>query len=268
MINYRHRVCWALLLIILFLGGCRKSGEPTASSQAGNPPGQPAPAALSSKERHHRSFPSGVSPLIVTITPDTIVVHDGHAPARHYSLTYEIDHPEKGTKAYIQVYAQGVGSVQKFDVDLQPRGQIDFLLDASSLDLGLTVQFRAHCPFGDTDWYTMGSDPAEQTQSPSSQEIGSVFPPSIDKRSIARGVSVSVRIEGPQLSSACTAEAKVNDTAVELKNVRAEDKRIMAEFPGDALEGRPVATRYFEVLLVVEGAGTPAADTYNLEFAE
>ena len=269
--------CTLVAAVILLLSGCRKFGEPgTAETPQAAPasgqtePGQsPAASATSAlKERHHRIFQNGTSLLIVSMSPETIVVHDGHAPIQHFSLTYEIDHSEKATKAYIQIYAPGVGNVQTFAVDAQPRGQIEFLLDASELDLGPAVRFRAHCPFGDTDWFTMGSPPAESPQPPSSQQIGDVFPPSIDKRSIAHGVSVSVRIDGARFTPECTAEAKVNDDAVELKNVKAENKRITAQFPGDALQGRPVAARYLEVLLVVEGPGMPSADTYNLGFAE
>jgi hypothetical protein len=94
----------------------------------------------------------------------------------HYSLTYEIDHPEKATKAYIAIRVSGLGELQRFDVDVQPRGQIEFLLDASNFDFGPTVRFRAHCPFGPSDWFTMGGDPVEFPQRLSSEQIGNVTP--------------------------------------------------------------------------------------------
>lgn|SRR5271157_576488 len=269
------RVYCALLAAgIFFFSGCRKSSETnaTATLQAENAQAQaaptPAPTAPASKERHHRIFMNEVSPLIVSMSPDTIVVHDGHAPMQRFSLTYEIDHAEKATKAYISIYARGIGEVQRFDVDVQPRAQIEFLLDASSFDLGPTVRFRAHCPYGDTDWYVMGSDPPEFPQRPSSKEIGLVGPAYIDKRSLAPGVEVSISIDGAQFTRDCTAEAQVDGTTVELRNVVAGDRRITAQLPADALQRRPVAVRHFEVQLVVYGPGMPAEDVYELTFAE
>ena len=73
-----------------------------------------------------------------------------------YSLTYEINNSEKASKAYISVYVPGVGEVQRFDVDVLPKATIEFLLDASKVDLGPTVRFRAHCPGNDTNWFVMG----------------------------------------------------------------------------------------------------------------
>jgi len=257
---------------ILFFSGCRKSRETSATPQTENAAQAAptsAPAAPASKERHHRIFMNEVSPLIVSMSPETIVVHDGHAPMQRFSLTYEIDHAEKATKAYISIYARGIGEVQRFNVDVQPRAQIEFLLDASSFDLGPTVRFRVHCSYGNTDWYIMGSDPTEFPQSASSKEIGLVGPAYIDKRSLAPGVGVSISIDGAQFTRCdCTPEAQVDGTTVELRNVKAEDRRITAQLPAEALQRRPVVVRHLEVQLVVYGPGMPAADVFNLNFAE
>jgi len=214
-------------------------------------------------------FMGGVSPLIVTMSPETIPFRDGHLPPVRYSLTYEIDHPEKVTKAYIAIYARGVGEVQRFEVDAQPRAQIEFLLDASSFDFGPTVRFRAHCPFGITDWFTMGGDLREFPQSPSSQQIGSVTPVYVEApKGLQQDVGVPIRIWGLQFTRECTAEAQVNGSTVELKNVVARDRQIDALLPYSDLQGRPVTLRHLEVQLVVNGSGMPAEDVYNLSFAE
>jgi hypothetical protein len=151
MSNHRLRFQCAILAAGLFLsGGCRKAAE-------ANPPATPQATSPTSPARHHSLSLGGVSPLIVSMSPDTIRVHNGHASVARYSLAYEIDHPEKVTKAMISIYAPGVGELQKFDVDVQASAQIEFLLDATAADLGPTVRFRAHCPSGDSDWYTLGS---------------------------------------------------------------------------------------------------------------
>ncbi len=260
---------------ILLTAGCRKSAESgtTTTPQTANAPDQAAPVAPAStapaaKERHHRLFMSGISPLIVSVSPETFVVHDGHAPMQRFSLTYEINNPEKATKAMITANILGVGEVQRFEVAVQPRGQIEFLLDASAFDLGPTVRFRAHCPYGVTDWFTMGDYPPEELpQRMTSQEIGDVSPGYV---AAGRGQSgaVAVEIWGAQITRECTPEAKVDGTTVELKNVTAGDKQIHGQLLYSDLQGRPVVARHLELDLVVYGPGMPSADVYPLPFSE
>jgi len=187
----------------------------------------------------------------------------------HYSLTYEIDHPEKATKAYIAIRASGLGELQRFDVDVQPRGQIEFLLDASNFDFGPTVRFRAHCPFGTTDWFNMGGDPAEFPQRLSSEQIGNVTPAYIaTPRGLQQGAGVPLTIWGAKITRECTPEAEVDGTAVELHNVVALERQIRALLSYSDLQNRPVVVRHLEVQLVVYGPGMPAEDIYNLNFEE
>jgi hypothetical protein len=248
---------------ILFLSGCRKSSDTAATPT----PESSSAAAPAPAERHHRMFLGGVSPLIVSMSPETVQFHDGHIPVTHYSLTYEIDHPEKVTKAYISIYAPGVGQVQQFDVDVQARAQIEFTLNASDFDLGPTVRFRVHCPYGDTDWFIMGSDPMNPLQIASSRQIGNVNPGYIAARP-GVGYAVPITIASGLIMKTCTPEAQVDSSNVELQNIVAGDKRISAVLPSDALQGRPVTTRHLEVKFVVNGQGMPAADVYNLNFEE
>lgn len=211
---------------------------------------------------------SGVSPLIVSMSPETITVHEGHAPMSRYSLTYEIDHSEKVTKAYISIYVRGIGEVQRFDVDVQPRGSIEFLLDASNVDLGATVRFRAHCPGNDMDWFVMGSDPLEYPQNTTSRQIGDVSPNYVEVGRTPHAGGIPVEIWGSQITSACTAEAQVDGTSVELQNAVAGGKKIRGLLSYSDLQGRPVVQRRLEVNLVVQGPGMPAEDTYYLKFVE
>jgi hypothetical protein len=264
-----------LLVGLLTLGmslaiGCGK-GSQSGNGDAPRSSGSSTPSAAQSptdqKLRHHRIFTGGVSPLIVSMAPDTIRVHDGHASLARYSLSYEINNSEKATKAMITINAPGLGQIQQIDVDVQPSRQIEFLLDASEMDLGPTVRLRAHCPFGDTDWFVMGSLPQDYPQRMSSQQIGSVNPDYVPRPSPHGGL-LPITIWGGQITANCKPEAQVDFSAVELQNVVATDKRINAGLPYQALEGRPVAVRHLEVNLVVYGPGMPAADVYNLNFVE
>jgi hypothetical protein len=283
-------VCALLAAGILLVSGCRKSAENGPTSNPQNAPAMPrndAPIVPVREERHHRMFASGISPLIISMSPDTIPFHDGHAPMARYSLTYEIDNSERATKAYISVYAPGVGEVQRFDVDVQPRATIEFLLDATNFDLGPTVRFRAHCPYGDTDWFVMGSDPMPYPQINSTSQIGNVVPAYVQRGHSNVG-GVPITIAGSKFTRECTPETQVDGSNVELQNVVAIEKRISGLLPFDALQGRPVVVRHLEVQLVVYGPGyheptTQATsrsvytiassagtseDIYNLNFAE
>jgi hypothetical protein len=263
--NGKRRLLFGLAAAqILLICACRKSSEPTPTS---TPQFSPA-AAPTSKERHHRMFTGGVSPLIVSMSPETIRIHDGHVPPTRFSLAYEINGAEKASKAYISVYSDGVGELQRFDVDVQPKAQIDFLLDASDFDLGPTVRFRAHCPYGDTDWFLMGSDPIPYPQRMSSREIASVYPSYLPHGRGPSGGSLAITLWGGQFTKACTPEAQIDFSGVDLENVVANDKEIKAVMATDKLSGRPVTLRHLDIKLVVNGPGMPAEDIYNLNFVE
>jgi hypothetical protein len=272
----RRRLFSILTIVILTivalssLSACRKSPESAASPSpsANAAPGEGASSAPAARERHHGLFISGISPLIVSMSPETIVVHDGHAPMQRFALSYEINGVEKAKKAMITVNDPGVGELQRFDVDVQAKGQIEFLLDASSFDLGPTVRFRAHCPFGDTDWFTMGSVPPEPPLHAPSQQIGNVSPMYANSPRGQTAGAVPVQIWGQQITRDCKPEAQVDSTTVELQNVVAGDKQIRGQLLYSDLQGRPVVTRRFEVDLVVYGPGMPSADIFYLNFAE
>jgi hypothetical protein len=255
-------LCVLLAAGILFVSGCRgkksadnspSSNPQNASAVTKNDTQNDAQGVPVREERHHRMFGSGISPLIVSMSPDTIPFHNGNVPMTHYSLTYEIEHSEKATKAYISVYAPGVGEVQRFDVDVQPRATIEFLLDASNFDMGPTVRFRAHCPYGDTDWFVMGGDPMPYPQINSTSQIGNVDPAYVQRGHPNVG-GVPVTIAGSKFTRECTPEAQVDGSNVEMQNVVAIDKRISGLLPYEALQGRPVVVRHLEVKLVVYSA--------------
>lgn len=265
--NSMHQIRIVVLAaLVLVMGACRKTTDTsTDTSTAQNSPAAPATAAPAPKQRHHGLFTGGVSPLIVSMSPDSIPIRDGHVPIGRFSLIYEIDNVEKATKAYISVYSRGVGELQRHDVDLQARSQIEFFIDGSNFDLGPTVRFRVHCPSGDTDWFVMGNDPLP---SPQKQQIAGVSPGYVETRGRASGGGVLVSISGVSITRDCTPEAQVDSSAVELKDVVATNQMINLLLPYEALHGRPVAARYLEVNLVVYGPGMPAEDVYPLNLME
>jgi len=271
--NCRNCATAILLGAAIFATGCRKSSESNAppapqpadnASQSASDQSAPAP-----KQRLHHFFDNGVAPYIVSMSPETIFVRDGHAPMQRFSLTYEIGNPEKATRAEIQVKVPGVGEVQHFDVDIVAHAQIEFQLDASNFDLGPDVRFRAHCPFGDTDWFTMGVDPVSPPPRFPDPKAGTIGPQFVSVRGGQSAGGVQVQIWNPQITRDCTPEGQVDGRSIELQNVTAGDKFIRGLLLYSDLQGRSVAEHHFEVELVVYSPGTMArADLYVLPFSE
>ena len=245
MLNCLRRFLCALVAAgILCLSACRKNAESATSGPLATPAptaGTPSPASPTNPVRRHRSFPGGVSPLIVSMSPETIPFHNGNVPMGKYSLTYEIDNWEKATKALISVFIPGAGEVQKFDVDIQQRATIEFLLDASNYDLGPTVRFRALCPGSDSDWFIMGGDPVRFPHRPEPGQIGSVMPEYVLKGSPQSDV-VQVYISGPQITKDCKPDAQVDGTNVELHNIIAFSGEIRGYLNYSDLQSRPVVS--------------------------
>lgn len=215
-------------------------------------------------------FMNGISPLIVSISPETVNIYQGHAIPQRFLVTYEIDNAEKVTKAAISVRAEGLGTLQRFDVAVEPRAQVDFFLSASSFDLGPTVRFRVHCPAGDSDWHTMGILGAPLSPEISAPQIGNVIPRYIATRdSRPAGDGVPVIISGVHFTQGCTPQAKVDETPIELKTLLILDSQIRTFLLYRDLQGRPVSRRYLSVILeVTSTSGGVNADTFPLNFKD
>ena len=257
------RAVWVLFSAALLLfGGCRKTAETAAATNA------PSAAAPESPQRKHHMYMNGISPLIVSVSPETVNVSHGHALPQRFLVTYEIDNAEKVTKAAISVRAEGLGELQRFDVAVQPRAQVDFLLNGSSLDLGPTVRFRVRCPAGDTDWQTMGIFGTPISPQIPTPQIGNVIPRSIGTRNPRpAGSGVPVTISGVHFTQGCTPEATVDGSPIELKTLLILDSEIRTFLLYSNLQGRPVSPRYLSVNFeVTSTTGMVNADTFQLNF--
>jgi hypothetical protein len=153
---------------------------------------------------------------------------------------------------------------------VEPRAQVDFLLSASSYDLGPTVRFRVRCPTGDTDWYTMGVEPAGVSSEISTPQIGNVTPGNISAwNSRPPGSGVPVTIWGAHFTQGCTPEATVDWTPIELKNVLILNSQISTLLLYSDLQGRPVSARHLSVNLeVTSTTGMVNEDTFQLNFKD
>jgi hypothetical protein len=245
MLNPLARTLSGAALCCVLTGGCERPPEtpPRAATPAATPATPPAPR------------PVEVMPRIVSVTPDTINVIDGRALRRSFQIVYEIDGPERVEKARVVIYARGIGEMQRVEVPVVPRGTVNLEVTGDNVDLGPTVRFRAVCPGGVTDWYTLGHErlPVEQQMSTPLQIIG--VGPSWIEQSIQDigGSAVRISVGGKGLTGECKLEAQVNRRTVELRNAFFRDKHWEALLLRSDLGERAVAARYLEVKFIVNG---------------
>ena len=195
----------------------------------------------------------------------------GHAYVERYTLEYDILDIEKVKSARIVIYSPGVGQVQSFDVSVQAHGKIEFNLDAENFDFGPTVRFRALCPRGTTDWYTMGTLPADYAQrSADRMQIGNVNPSYVTASNDANspGSAIEITLWGAQFEPGCKAETEVDGASVELQNVYAVNKQIKGLLLRSDIQQRAITARYLEVDLQLKNTGMAVEDTVHLNFRE
>lgn len=261
------RKCFAVVLISLglSLAGCRKTPPPETRAAESGPSAAEPPGP-----RHHGTSVSGVSPLIVKLEPATIAFHDGHLVGGRYTLEYDVLGIEKVKSIRIVFYSPGFGQVQSIDAPVEAHNILTIDLDPGDLDLGPTVRLRANCPEGTTDWYTLGTLPMDfQHRTADVFAVTNVSPPYIQRRPDAvPGTGVDVALWGPRLNRACTPEAEVDGSSVQLHNIFAADKQIKTLLAYSDIRNGPVVARYLEVKLQLLGDRIAVEDIVRLSFSD
>jgi hypothetical protein len=253
-----------IAVVALTLSGCRKN-EPTKEEDTA-----PARVAIESQSPAHRHiFPSGVSPLIVKLDPATIVDRDGHLVGGRYTLEYDVLGIEKVKSIRIEIDSPGFGRIQAIDAPVEAHNTLTFDLDPGDSDFGPTVQFRARCPEGTTDWATLGllaTDYPHRTHD--ALALDSVYPPYIERNPNSfAGSGVKISLGGTHLHRGCTPEAQVDGSPVELHNVVATDRRIETLIQYRDIRNGPVVARYLEVKLQLFGDNLAVEDLARLPFS-
>lgn len=254
--NHTRLVQLSLLAIALLLSGCRKSADQPAAKTA---PSQPAASASVEQS----SAP--VSPRIVSLSPETVTVRQGQASHEKYSLVYEINGSEKVERAEISVQVPGIGEVQRFDVPVQPRGEVAFFLDVPK-DLGPTLRVRARCPEFTTDWYTFGVREARYGLRISERYLGRVDPPYIEASSASTPVPIS--LWSIHLTEDCKPEAEVDNITAEITSAGLRENTMQAMLSRKELNGRPLVGRYLEMQLIIRGEFGSITAAWILDFVE
>ena len=185
--------------------GCRKSPATAPSTPTAFEASSPAAA----NERHHGLFTGGVSRLIVSMTPDTIRVHDGDASLATFFAGLR-DQPLGKSN-------QSIDLRRCNRVDGDPKGLMSTFsgerrLSSYSTRLNLTLvpryAFALIVHTATPTASSWSSEPLEFPQRSSSREIGNVSPNFVKVRGRVPGCGVPVMIWGSQFTREWTAEGR------------------------------------------------------------
>lgn len=218
--------------------------------------------------------PNSVRPAILSVTPATIDVSGGRASTTPFTVAYEIRHVEGVEKAEIRLHAPGLGDVFTTPVDVVEKGLATFEFDSGTHDFGPTIRVRATCPEGTTEWYTLGRDPSLPAPfSPTALRILSAGPGSIPRPSSEFAASnwdqlaTRVTIRGAGLTAACTPEADVDGSPVEILSVGWRGTYFEGTIANRHI-GRPMSPRYLELKLSLDGPGVGVVAIHRVPFTE
>jgi hypothetical protein len=252
-------------LIGTLTGACNKT--PNAQAPPAAATGAPANASATP--------PRTLRPAIVSVSPAVIEVRGGHAAPTRYAISYTINDPDRVTEAFIIFYAPGLGELQRFPVPVQASGAVELILDPAGVDFGPKVNFRIHCPSGETGWFTLGHAPKPFDHDNSKHEISSVRPFYVSKNGPAdtqneanTGTLVSIWA-GDMVTRGCTVETEVEGRNVDLVNVTPMYRQMQGLLMNRDVGYRPIASRYIEVKLSLHAAHSGGAEAIqHIDFDE
>lgn len=189
------------------------------------------------------------------ISPQKLVTSGNQIAAQIISVAYRIPHPENVTTAVLHLYVKEIGDIATMPVTPTENGVVRFAIEPSAHSLGPTVRFRASCPAGVTDWYTLGQIPLDSDARMSDVfRISNVTPESVPYSPAMDGESGAgqrVMIWGRTLGTGCRIETQVNGRDVELKSVISEGRQYRGLLMYSDINYRIISPRYAELKLSV-----------------
>ena len=189
------------------------------------------------------------------VSPQKLVTSGNQIAAQIISVAYRIPHPENVTTAVLKLYVKEIGDIATMPVTPMTNGVVRFAIEPSAHSLGPTVRFRASCPAGVTDWYTLGQIPLDSDARMSDVfRISNVTPDSVHYSPAMDGESDAgqrVTIWGKTLGLGCRIETQVNGRNVELKSVIAEGRQYRGLLMYRDIDYDIISPRYAELKLSV-----------------
>jgi hypothetical protein len=224
---------------------------------AGAPPAPPA---------------AGAGFAIGAVTPERLSLAGDRVDSQTLNVSYSMPNPSTVTEAQLKLYIEEVGDIATQTVAPAEQGTATFAVDPKSHSIGPWVRFRATCPAGTTDWYTLGQIQLDyDTRMSKDFRIGSVMPQSIRwTQSLSENPDAAQRVKiwGPGLPADCRIEAQVNGRPVELNNVHYLNKQYEGLLLNRDIGNSPISPRYAELKLIINRSGRRIATVKRIAFVE
>lgn len=203
---------------------------------------------------------------LTSVSPESLSLSGDHVAPQTLDVSYTIPEPKTVSTATLKLYVAEVGDIAKMDVPIQESGRVQFVIEPPQHSLGFVVRFRASCPAGVTDWYTLGQVPLDyDARRADVFRITNVTPQSIPWTQGMdpdnSGAGKRFHVFGPRLTADCTIEGQVNGSTVELNNVLYINKQFEGLLMYRDINYESVSPRYAELKLVIKRTGLMAAIT-------
>ena len=208
---------------------------------------------------------------ISSVSPERLALEDDHVGSQTLTVSFSIPDPSSVTSAQLRLYVGEIGNIAMQKITPAEHGTARFAIDLSPQSVGPTVRFRAVCPSGTTEWYTMGQIPYDyQERMAKVFRISNVTPESVrwSEALDAPGAGQRVAIWGSGLPSDCRIEAEANGSSIELNNVVYLSQRYEGLLMYRDVASEPVSPRYAELKLLITRSGQGLEAVKRVPFRE
>lgn len=238
-------------------------------SSACSPPAPDTPAPPAAE----RAVTAPAAPRAVfrisSVSPEELTTRFDRVAEQTLSVSYSIPDPATVTEAELRLYLREVGDIAEQKFKPVADGVVELSIKPVAHSIGSTVRFRASCPGGVTDWFTLGQIPPELRERLRTDVLQiTVMPDSIPWREDMDQPNAGRRITvwGPALTPDCHVEAQVDGSPVALENVRFTGKGFEGLLMLRDINFHSITPRYAELKLEINRAGRRTLATQRIPF--
>ena len=267
MAGFRNPISWAATSVVGVLLVMVWIARPQVS------PKKPETAPRAPASDRNLAGPPGFV-AITGFTPEGLAIDSSRVPDQILDVTYQLQDPTRVTSAKLFLWAPDAGDLGQMDVPVQPTASVRLLVIPGEHSwVGPEVRFRAVCPEGTSDWYTLGQIPPDEPPSKDSVRIDHLSPESIGWHLGdpigQQHKAYNVIVNGSGFSAACTIESEVNRSRIQLQEIKYDRKTLQGVLLASDLGTDRVTPRYAELKLVVYGPNDfIRTNTVKVPFAE
>lgn len=251
MVRFRNPIFWAIgtvvgvLLVIVWVA---------------RPEVRPAPAKPAAPRPVKYERPPGPPPFVTvtSIVPGELAIDGDHVANQILDVTYRIQDADRVKTAKLYLWAPDVGDLGQMEVPAQPTATVRFLVTPGEHSVGPEVRFRAACPEGTSDWYTLGQlPPPEDAPVKDGVHIDHMFPESIGWH-LGDPIGMKLKsqriiLNGGNFGPACTIESESNRSRIQLQDIKYDRKTLQGVLLLSDIGTDRVTPRYAELKIVVTG---------------